>query len=336
MDHDIGTGRERDRWLCVQPVISSKTTHPIMKSVRLIIARRPYFLPFGLLCLLVACLSSCSVFYCADCKDHEIDDATRQKAVEVLRKGFYGDEFWPSMHAAEGLTLSGYRQEVLDGLAPKLPKEKDDQHRCGLAREMVRAGDEAKAQVMLDILAGDDDYGHVHAAESLYKVGVIGDGVAMHEAMAQTENMKLHLMAAAALAKKGDHLALMKIRAALQSEESDDVRIAAWLLGRIGKPSDRKLLHVALARVTENSAKFEPVVTEMITNALAALGDPLGIAALEKSLDSEDPAFRTYAATFAGDAGLTKLTPKLIEMLDDPHEDAAIRAAQTLLVFDRR
>ena len=57
---------------------------------------------------------------------------------------------------------------------------------------------------------------------------------------------------------------------------------------------------------------------------------------MEKSLESEDPAFRTYAATFAGDAGLTHLAPKLIEMLDDPHEDAAIRAAQTLLVFDRR
>ena len=65
-------------------------------------------------------------------------------------------------------------------------------------------------------------------------------------------------------------------------------------------------------------------------------GDPVGIAALGASLDSEDPAFRTYAATFAGDAGLTHLAPKLIEMLDDPHEDAAIRAAQTLLVFDRR
>ena len=42
----------------------------------------------------------------------------------------------------------------------------------------------------------------------------------------------------AALAKQGDHVALMKIREALQSEEADDVRIAAWLLGRIGKPEE--------------------------------------------------------------------------------------------------
>ena len=284
--------------------------------------------------LTVSLLSGCSTL--RDRRGIDLDEATRQKAVQVLRTGFYGDEFWPSMHAAEGLTLAGYRQEVLDRLAPKLPKEKDDQHRCGLAREMVRAGDDAKAQVMLDILAGDDDYGHVHAAESLYKVGVIGDGVAMHKGMEQTENMKLHLMAAAALAKQGDRVALMKIREALQSEDGDDIRIAAWLLGRIGKPSDRGLLHIALARVSEDSGKFEPVITEMITNALAALGDPVGIAALEASLDSEDPAFRTYAATYAGDAGLTHLAPKLIEMLDDPHDDAAIRAAQTLLVFDRR
>lgn len=291
-------------------------------------------LQIGTLVLVGVLLAGCSTL--RDRRGIDLDDATRQKAVQVLRKGFYSDEFWPAMHAAEGLTLGGYRQEVLDGLAPKLPKEKDDQHRCGLAREMVRAGDESKAQVMLDILAGDDDYGHVHAAESLYKVGVIGDGVAMRKAMAQTENMKLHLMAAAALAKQGDRVALMKIREALQSEDGDDVRIAAWLLGRIGKPSDRRLLHMALASVSEEPEKFEPVVTEMITNALAALGDPVGIAALEASLDSEDPAFRTYAATFAGDAGLTHLAPKLIEMLDDPHDDAAIRAAQTLLVFDRR
>ena len=291
-------------------------------------------LQIGTLVLLGAMLSGCAALHSR--RGIDLDEGTRQKAVQVLRKGFYGDDFWPAMHAAEGLTLGGYRQEVLDGLGPRLPKEKDDQHRCGLSREMVRAGDKAKAQVMLDILAGEDDYGHVHAAESLYKVDVVGDGKAMHRAMAQTENMKLHLMAAAALAKQGDRVALMKIRKALQSEVGDDIRIAAWLLGRIGRPSDVVLLHQALARVSEDSANYEPVVTEMITNALAALGDPAGIAALEKSLESEDPAFRTYAATFAGDAGLTHLAPKLIEMLDDPHDDAAIRAAQTLLFFDRK
>ena len=266
----------------------------------------------------------------------EIDAEVQAKAVSILRKGMHGDEFWPSMHAAEGLTFGGYGEEVKAYLAPKLPRESDDQKRCGLAREMVRAGDTDKAQVMLDILAGDDDYGHVHAAESLYKVGMIGDGVAMRKAFGQTENMKLHLMAAAALAKHGDREAMHAIRQGMTSDDNDTVRIAAWLLGRIGKGADRRLLRTNLARVTAAPETFEPVVVVMIENSLAALGDPGGKVALRQNLDSEDGAFRTYSATFAGDANLTNLTPKLIEMLDDPYEDARIRAAQTLLVFSRR
>jgi len=266
----------------------------------------------------------------------EIDAETHAKAVSILRKGMRGDEFWPSMHAAEGLTLGGYGEEVKAYLKPKLPHERDDQKRCGLARELVRAGDTDKAQVMLDILAGDDDYGHVHAAESLYKVGMIGDGVAMRKAFGQTDNMKLHLMAAAALAKHGDRDAMYAIRQGMTSDDNDTVRIAAWLLGRIGKGADRRLLRTNLARVAAAPETFEPVVAVMIENSLAALGDPAGKAALKRNLDSDDDAFRTYSATFAGDANLTNLTPKLIEMLDDPYEDARIRAAQTLLVFSRR
>jgi len=265
-----------------------------------------------------------------------IDNETHSKALSILREGMRGDEFWPAMHAAEGLTLGGYGDEVKDYLAPKLPRERDDQKRCGLSRELVRAGDVAKAQVMLDILAGADDYGHVHAAESLYKVGLIGDGVAMRKAFAQKENMKLHLMAAAALAKHGDREAMRAIRAGMLSNDSDTVRISAWLLGRIGNGADRRLLRTNLARVTAAPETFEPVAAVMIQNSLAALGDPAGKASLKRNLDSDDDAFRTYAATFAGDANLIELTPKLIEMLDDPYEDARIRAAQTLLVFSRR
>lgn len=266
----------------------------------------------------------------------KIDAETHAKAVSILRTGMHGDDFWPSMHAAEGLTLGGYGEEVRAYLEPKLPRQRDDQKRCGLARELVRAGDVDKTQVMLDILAGDNDYGHVHAAESLYKVGLIGDGVAMRKAFAQKDNISLRLMAAAALAKYGDRAAMDAIREGMLADDSDTVRISAWLLGRVGKGVDRRLLRTNLARVLAAPETFEPVVVVMIQNSLAALGDPGGKTALERTLESDDDAFRTYAATFAGDANLTKLTPKLIEMLDDPYEDARIRAAQTLLVFSRR
>ncbi|MCH7687666.1 MAG: SPASM domain-containing protein [Planctomycetes bacterium] len=82
----------------------------------------------------------------------------KQRCLQILRDGMRSDEFWPSIHAAEGLTLAGYGGEVRKHLQPKLKTETDDQKRCGLARELVRAGDKAPVAIMLDILAKDDPY----------------------------------------------------------------------------------------------------------------------------------------------------------------------------------
>src|SRR5690606_32560288 len=117
----------------------------------------------------------------------------------ILREGLASDAFWPSMHAAEALTRAGRGDEVLTALAGRPDKETDDQKRCGVARERVRAGDRSMTAAMLDILAKDDPYGHVHAAESLYKVLQVGDGVLLRRAAAQSDNVKLQLMAAGAL-----------------------------------------------------------------------------------------------------------------------------------------
>ena len=103
-----------------------------------------------------------------------LDSATREKCQHVLRTGLRSEVFWPSMHAAEGLTLGGHGLEVIDYLTPKLKTETDDQYLCGLAREIVRAGDRSVVPVMLNILEGDNYYGHVHAAESLFKVFEMG------------------------------------------------------------------------------------------------------------------------------------------------------------------
>ena len=120
-----------------------------------------------------------------------LDSATHQKCLNVLRAGLRGEEFWPSMHAAEGLTLGGHGLEVIEYLTPKLETETDDQHLCGVAREIVRAGDRSVVPVMRDILAGDNSYGHVHAAESLFKVCETGDRQSMLRAHQQNDNIKL-------------------------------------------------------------------------------------------------------------------------------------------------
>lgn len=253
----------------------------------------------------------------------------RQQCLKVLRDGMKSEEFWPSIHAAEGLTLGGYGEEVIAYLEPKLPKEKDDQHRCGLSRELVRAGKREYARVMLDILAGEDEYGHVHAAESLYKVNEIGDGKSMRKALKQTENVKLRLMAAAALARKGDRKALGIVRETLSSDNAEDSRTAAWILGRIGDESD-------IPQIRKMIPKAEDDLTRAYyEHALAALGDEEGLAALKKNLTHKEGPIRTYAATFAGDAQAVMLKDDLIGLLDDDYEDARIRAAQSLLYLSR-
>ena len=87
-----------------------------------------------------------------------LDAKTSAKALKILREGMHAkgpDNFWPSIHACEALTLAGHGDEVTKFLTPKLKTEKDDQHRCGLARELVRAGDRSKTSIMFDILAGE-------------------------------------------------------------------------------------------------------------------------------------------------------------------------------------
>ena len=258
-----------------------------------------------------------------------IDASVRKKCLAVLRNGLQGDDFWPSIHAAEGLTLGGYGTEVVEFLAPKLPHEKDDQRRCGISRELVRAGQRGNASVMLSILAGEHDHGHVHAAESLYKVVEIGDGVAMRRAFHQDDNLRLKLMAAAALGRCGNSEAMRVLRSTLQHEDPEILRIAAWILGRIGDDSDIARLKKQLPRCEDE------LLRAYLHHSLAALGDRDGRLALAANLRNEDGAVRTYAATFAGDARDISVADTLTQMLDDPHPDAAIRAAQTLLFLSR-
>ncbi len=233
------------------------------------------------------------------------------------------------MHAAEALTLAGRGSEVRELLEPKLQTEQDDQKRCGLARELVRAGDRRKAAIMHDILTGEDTHGHVHAAESLYKVAEIDDGKSLRDAFAQPSSPSQQLMAAAALARHGNPDAMKFLRQKLADSDPEVSRIAAWVLGRIGDHTD-----IAQLRKNVTAAK-DDLVRCYSQHALAALGDEDGLKALQENLVSTDPAIRTYAATFAGDARAVSAIDPLIELLDDTNIDVRVRAAQSLLVLSQ-
>jgi sialidase-1 len=259
----------------------------------------------------------------------KLSPEVRARCLKELRTTMRSDEFWPSIHAAEGLTLAGQGKEVRAFLAPKLADVPDDQKRCGVVRELVRAGDVKQGKIMLDILDKKDDFGHVHAAESLYKIKQVGNGKALTRAMRQTKNPTLRLMAAGAMTRKNNKEAFALLRESVNDKKLDNARIAVWLLGRVGDKSDISSLKKRMASIDDPFARcyFE--------HALAALGDKSGQAALLRNLTSKDARLRVYAATFAGDVKLTAAGPALIKLLDDENIDIRARAAQSLLVLSR-
>ncbi|MGB0580220.1 MAG: HEAT repeat domain-containing protein [Limisphaerales bacterium] len=278
----------------------------------------------------ILCLFLASCFTAPAAAKLDLNRKDQRKCKKVLLDGLRSDEFWSSMHAAEGLTLGGFGDVVRKHCASKLPKEKNHQHRCGLARELVRAGDRQKSQVMMKILSDLNSTGRVHAAESLYKVGWTGSSKPLEKAFAGADDLRLKYMAAAALGKKGSQQAMKFLRDEMRTQEDTKLLyIPAWILSRIGNKSDIPLIRKRLADAPDAWMK------SFLEHALAALGDPDGQKALWRNLKSEDPRLRTYAAVFAGDARMLDTKAQLLEQLADENLDARIRAAQTLLFLSR-
>ena len=252
------------------------------------------------------------------------------RCLEVLRAGLASAEFWPAMHAAEGLSLGGYGAEVTAALTPRLAAETDGQKRCGLARELVRAGDRSKTAILLGLLANSDPYAHVHAAESLFKVNQIGDGALLRAALADRANAPKAMMAAAALTRWGNGEALAYLREALQSADPTVAKLAAWVLGFVGDPSDIEALKAGAARFDDTGVK------SFFLNALACQGDPEGLQKLAGNLKSGDAEVRAMAANFAGEIGLPPMQDDLETLLGDENLDVRVRSAQALFMLAKQ
>src|SRR6185295_10393251 len=237
------------------------------------------------------------------------------------------DDFIPPMHAAEALTYAGYQAEVREKLGPILPEEKLGKRRCGWARELVRAGDLAPVADLLDVLASKDENEQIMAAESLYKIGEIGDGAQLRRMMEQCPKPVGRMMAAGALARSGNLDALRRIRAALKAEDADSRAMAVWLLGRIGDKSDVPALTKLVGNERDDLAK------NFAFHALAFLGDADGATAVERNLTHPVVDVRSLAAETAGLTRNASLIPKLVKTLDDPVLDVRVRAAEALLFF---
>ena len=250
-----------------------------------------------------------------------------ERCLETLRQGMKSDEFWPAIHAAEGLTLAGHGDKVIAALRDRLPAERDDQRCCGLARELARAGDRSTLPILLDILSNPESTGRVHAAESLFKLGEAGDMKQLRAAFEQTKHPQLQLWAAAALAKTGQTDALALVRRQLQSTDGPTRTTVAFALSQVGGPPDIEPLLKAFDSETDT------VPRAFLVNALANLGHPRGHQELIRNLDSADATVRTVAAEAAGHARCFDCQAKLLQFLDNSTLDTRVRASQSLLVL---
>ncbi|MFO1000440.1 MAG: HEAT repeat domain-containing protein [Planctomycetaceae bacterium] len=261
-----------------------------------------------------------------------VDSQLTADCLLILRSGLASDEFWPAMHAAEALTYADAGSEVIAALKDRLPKEKDDQRRCGLVRELYRAGDQRHLQILFDVLGNPSSKGRTHAAESLYKIGQTADNSLLREAMHQSESIPLQIMAAAALIKAKDSAALDLVRRQLHSSDPTARNLSAWVIGRHGNKDDGMVVKALLQKETSAATKDEMSVT-FLAVSLASLGDSEGRAALICQLSSPNPTSRAMAAEFAGLSRTTGAFDKLKELLKDPVLDVRIRSAQSIIAL---
>lgn len=262
-------------------------------------------------------------------KTFDLDNGTRDRCLRVLRQALASDEFWPSMHAAEALSLSGHAEDARRVLKTRIKTETDDQKRCGLARELVRSGDLSYVRVLSEVLAKPDPYGHTHAAESLFKVRQLGDASPLRSAMDRPGPSKLGVMACASLARWGDPAALEMLREYVHDEDGDIARDAAWVLARTGDARDLPALRSGAKRFDD------PLTRAYFEHALAALGDQDGLQALLRNLSDPDPKIRVYAAEFAPEARAVDARERLIRLLDDPDLDVRVRVSEALLLLSK-
>lgn len=250
---------------------------------------------------------------------------SEQTCLTVLREALNGPEFWPAMHAAEALTIAGHGSEVIPLLEARLMNDEDPQHRCGLAREIVRAGKRDPIHILWSTLADPKSNGRVHAAESLYKISEVGDGKLLLKLMNDGSDARLSIMCAAALARAGNPEALQRLRAFLKSEDPEPRKLAAWVLGLLGSSSDIP----EIRRLAD--AEKDPVEKSFFVNAMACLGDGNALLTQARNIDSEDPVIRTFATDFATWARQVDAVKEA--RLNDANVDVRVRTAQALLSF---
>lgn len=254
-------------------------------------------------------------------------DAKQQKCITILQEGLNSDQFWPSIHAAEALATAGYKDEVKGAFTLKLISEKDDRKRCGLARELIRAGEEQYVSILVEIIQKEDEYSHVHAVESLYKTGLVGDVERLKKFELQNSDIKLKLWASAAMAKNGNEDSLKVLRTLLNDQDPLVRSLAAHVLGQLGDMAE-------IQRIKENYILLKEPINRFLTfSALVYLNRQEATDNFVSFIEYDNDSIKSLAANVVAQNGLIQYESLMLKNLNSPNLDVRIRSAEAILRF---
>ena len=251
-----------------------------------------------------------------------------QRCLEVLREGLNSDEFWPSIHAAESLIKAEYAFEARPILLKGIENERDNRRIAGYARALIPTDHNLAIISLQDILLSNDIEARILAAEAMFKTATVGDPTILEQALAEQNNGRLRVFAAAALTvtDRGDLKSI--VREALQGDDPAARYIAADVIPVIGNLEDD--LPILIDKKDLTSSDFENL---HFVRAMAIFGAESARNELVSYLRHPDATIRSRAAFAIAETWHVEQSTKLISMLEDPSLAVRVRAAQALMTL---
>lgn len=237
------------------------------------------------------------------------------------------------MHAAEALSDLGRGQEVIRELEADFSHVPNVTHRVGLAREWVRAGDDSKVRVLVAELADLNSAGRIHAAESLWKLGRVGDEQVLIQAARHSDNLSLRIYASAAYLRSSDEPAreIDTIVDGLMDSHSIDCVRAAFVLGRIDYPEAAEVLRKHIDPLSKDSLEYAfGLMSIGLQSGFLSAGDVMLLA------EHEIPGVRAQFAHILPELLIPSGDLVLQKLLFDEDLDVRIRASHTVLKNSKR
>lgn len=251
-----------------------------------------------------------------------------QQCIEVLREGVQGDEFWPSIHAAEALIREDYGFEAIPVLRERMGREEDRRRIAGYARALAADDPNQSIVALQDILLSGDLEARILAAEAMFRKGIVGDPSILEQATDPSQNGRLRVFAAATLTVTDQEDMRDVVREALASNDPAARYIAADVIPIIGNLEDDAPTLIDKKDLVNSD--FENLY---FVRALAMFGFDSARKELLSFLKHPDPTIRSRAAFAVAESWYIESSNQLIPLLEDPALAVRVRAAQALLTM---